>query len=894
MYCIIIYLDFKKLVKMMELLFLALAFFLLGSLILPWVNLFRINNLEEEIYSLKKMLREQSYSSHQQPENADDLPSEKNITQDFSDNEITNIKEQTPLIELITENNSSLSEAVQEKNYIGFERQFGMRLPVWGGGIALALAGFFLVKYSIEIGLLTPFVRVILGIIFGISLLYVGDKIRNKENFANGTRIAQALSGAGIADLYVSIFAATRLYEFLPPFIGFTFMAGITALAVIISLRHGMPIAVLGLIGGFLTPAMVESQNPQAPLLFGYLYFILAGFMFVIRKQSWWILSIPTVIVSFSYVLIWLFGSHFVPSDSLYLGLFLLASSATIVLNSQKHYAHENTSFSDWKKIPKILDYLSLSSATILMGVIAVQSGLSIMEWGLFGLLALGVVALAFFNQKLYGLMPLISMAVNAVMFMIWDDYNPSIFALTISIFSVIYIASGYFSQSHSENPFIWSIVVALTSIGYYLISYCHLHQNPIADYIPLFWGFFAFILSGLGIFALKKIIQDFSDTHFQKQHLLAVYSVISTAFLSIGLTIELRYEFLSIALALQISFMAWINLKINIKALRYIIAILGIIFCFLLIPQILLVIQLTIYSLLESQLYLQESIPFIKSPLLQLGLPAISFAYTSYFLRLQNDNRLVRLFEVGSVMLVGTMGYYLTRHIFHTNLDILFVKAGFFERGVITNILFVYGLTCLWIGKYYTRQTISVSGLVLVGVAIFRTIYFDYLLYNPLVEYQKVGHLPLINALIITYGLPILWILRTIKELDYLNKQNLQKYGYGLMMLFAFTWLSLNVRQLFHGEYLNSSVVYNSEIYIYSAVWLVFGLGLLYYGTLKNNKMIRSASLGIMILTVGKVFLYDASELEGLLRIISFFGLGISLIGISWFYSKYVFQNEK
>ena len=66
----------------MELLFLALAFFLLGSLILPWVNLFRINNLEEEIYSLKKMLREQSYSSHQQPENADDLPSEKKTAKD--------------------------------------------------------------------------------------------------------------------------------------------------------------------------------------------------------------------------------------------------------------------------------------------------------------------------------------------------------------------------------------------------------------------------------------------------------------------------------------------------------------------------------------------------------------------------------------------------------------------------------------------------------------------------------------------------------------------------------------------------------------------------------------------------------------------------------------------
>src|SRR5215510_5245828 len=49
---------------------------------------------------------------------------------------------------------------------VDLERQFGARLPVWIGGIALALAGFFLVRYTIEIGLLTETVRVVLGGIF--------------------------------------------------------------------------------------------------------------------------------------------------------------------------------------------------------------------------------------------------------------------------------------------------------------------------------------------------------------------------------------------------------------------------------------------------------------------------------------------------------------------------------------------------------------------------------------------------------------------------------------------------------------------------------------------------------------------------------------------------------
>src|SRR5688500_3578160 len=45
----------------------------------------------------------------------------------------------------------------------GLERQFGAVLPVWVGGIAIAFAGFFLVKYSIENQLVGPHMRVVLG-----------------------------------------------------------------------------------------------------------------------------------------------------------------------------------------------------------------------------------------------------------------------------------------------------------------------------------------------------------------------------------------------------------------------------------------------------------------------------------------------------------------------------------------------------------------------------------------------------------------------------------------------------------------------------------------------------------------------------------------------------------
>jgi uncharacterized membrane protein len=73
-----------------------------------------------------------------------------------------------------------------------------------------------------------------------------------------------------------------------------------------------------------------------------------------------------------------------------------------------------------------------------------------------------------------------------------------------------------------------------------------------------------------------------------------------------------------------------------------------------------------------------------------------------------------------------------------------------------------------------------------------------------------------------------------------------------------------------------------------------VLGIALLFGATLRKDAIMRYASLAIMLLTVGKVFLYDASQLTGLWRVVSFLGLGLSLLGLSWFYSRFIFASEK
>ena len=67
----------------------------------------------------------------------------------------------------------------------GFEERLGTRWVVWIGGLTLALGGFFMVRYSIEAGLLGPGVRVFLGGLFALALLGAGEWTRRKESISN-------------------------------------------------------------------------------------------------------------------------------------------------------------------------------------------------------------------------------------------------------------------------------------------------------------------------------------------------------------------------------------------------------------------------------------------------------------------------------------------------------------------------------------------------------------------------------------------------------------------------------------------------------------------------------------------------------------------------------------
>ena len=77
------------------------------------------------------------------------------------------------------------------------------------------------------------------------------------------------------------------------------------------------------------------------------------------------------------------------------------------------------------------------------------------------------------------------------------------------------------------------------------------------------------------------------------------------------------------------------------------------------------------------------------------------------------------------------------------------------------------------------------------------------------------------------------------------------------------------------------------------SLAWGVYALVLLLLGTHRRVPALRQASLAILVLAVGKVFLHDLAHLEGLWRVASLAGLALSLLAVSLLYQRFVFRRE-
>ena len=107
--------------------------------------------------------------------------------------------------------------------------------------------------------------------------------------------------------------------------------------------------------------------------------------------------------------------------------------------------------------------------------------------------------------------------------------------------------------------------------------------------------------------------------------------------------------------------------------------------------------------------------------------------------------------------------------------------------------------------------------------------------------------------------------------------------------MVLILTFAAATLRQAFHGSILPDGPLGGTENIARSVLLIALSAGFLRHGIRAGLRDWRIASLVLMLVAVAKVFVVDAAGLDGLLRIASFAALGFSLIGIGWFYARYL-----
>lgn len=779
-----------------------------------------------------------------------------------------------------------------------------------GGGIALALAAGFLIKYSVEEGWLGPVARVTIGIVLGIGLLVAGDVARRKS-FGRGEAVLKfdampaTLTGAGIIALFASVYGAYGLYGLLSPLVTFAALVVISLVAVVLSFSHGMVIAGLGLTGAYVVPLLVQTESPSPELLFGYLFVVTCAAVLTGRFRLWLWASVGGLAAVVLWTLFYVAEAG-MATDKDVLQVFWFGLFYLYALVPGFEFSGEETVGTPSLRSPvSILTSGAGTISALVIFSIFFASEHAVLSSTLLGTLIVSCVALAWrYDTKLTYLF--IGCATAVLTLITWELIliGPDQ-TLSAESFDEAFIGGGpYFPPGSQSLAWVaagiallftgsgvlraallktrsglWSsigVTVALVALGT-----VYLRVNGLEHSIS--WAIAAAGLSAILLAAAALVRSRVADEVASPA--LAAYAVGVLAALLLGVTLVLEREWLSVSLALLIPGIAWVYTGISLPVLRKLAMIVGLV---------------VLARLLANPFILDYEIvrPLIFNWLLYgYGVPAAAFFWAARLLRRDARDKAVMVLEAGALVFAVVCATAQVRVFIHDG-DLSSASYLLSEASLNTLIWasFAYGL----FRRAGPSQgvVVNVGTRILVYVTLFHLGVVHLLALNPYWSGEAIGQWPIINVLFLAYVLPALALSAFHlpwhrNKLSAVFGEKNAAVGIGLISVFTFilglTYITLEVTRSFHGPVLTTGASSDGELYTYSLIWLVYAAILMGLGIWRRNHFIRMAAMTVIGLVGVKVLLVDTANLEGLLRVFSFVGLAVSLLGIGYFYQRFV-----
>ncbi|HEY0013508.1 MAG TPA: DUF2339 domain-containing protein [Allosphingosinicella sp.] len=738
-----------------------------------------------------------------------------------------------------------------------FERLVAGRLLIWVGGAAMIGAGFFLIKYSIEVGLLTPQARMIGAAIFGLALVAAGEYAGKIPRLSDDPRVAQALTGAGIVILYAVPYGSHVLYGLIDSRTAAAIMFLVSVAALVLSLRQGAATAMMGLVGGFLTPALVGDPSATAVPLLVYLTLV-NGFVFGIAwRRGWTWLAAAAVAFSFAWSF-YLLGRP--PADAAAAGFFIIALAVAASLlrpggGREMRYVQ-----------PMVVGLVQLA---ILVG----RVDLGPVAWLMFGALALGAVALSTIRREHRFAPPaalLLALLVIGVKADLHDPAAPWAAAVATLLFAGVYIPLA----AQSDRLLRSAMAAAALAAPFLLLRLAWPDL-----FVPAGWGGIALALAAAA-FLLAWLQRPRAGTEPPADPAFFMAAVAAALLLGAAALDLLPHDLVAAGWLAGALLLAWFGRRMREFAFALAALIGAAVAAFRAAAMVPDLWQTAVESLVGDPA-LASALPAPAEALLALALPAALLVGLIAIVREPPAGTRRALAGVAGLFALAAC-YVLAKQVFGLADLADFERRGFAERTAITQALFLIGwlLSSQRVAAKFEQAAWLGSAVTL--VAALRLIWFDMFVHNPAATPQYVGALPALNLLLPAFLLSAVWLYDARRRAD---AQTRSGFWLAAFLAALVMGVGLMVRQLFQGGWLNASGMPIAEVYAYSLAGLLLAVALLLGGMRLPDKAVRLAGLALLTVTIVKVFASDAQALEGVLRILSFFGLGIGLIGVGLLY---------
>ncbi|OKO74483.1 DUF2339 domain-containing protein [Bradyrhizobium sp. AS23.2] len=779
----------------------------------------------------------------------------------------------------------------------GFEERLGTRWVVWIGGLALALGGFFMVRYSIEAGLVGPGVRVFLGGLFALALLGAGEWTRRKESISSIqalpiANIPAILTAAGTAVAFATIYAAYALYGFLVPATAFVLLSLVALGTLAAALLHGPALAGLGVVGAFVTPILVSSGKPDYWALYIYLAIVTAASFGLARIRLWRWLAVATIV----FAVLWIFpgldtGELQVAPHAFHVIAGFVLAALLVVCGFMFGPTIENG---------EIEPVSSSSLGAYLFGamLIVLSSAHADLALIAFTLLVFATLFVAWRAPAATGALG----AAAATVFIVFAEWavraNPDMLvlpggpmsgigpaatdsAVTLHLVMAAILAAGFgltgfLAQGRSNSaiiPVVWSATAVATPIAILIALYAriaHLDRS-----IP--FAVLAVLLAAAFAAATESLTRR--ETRPGVAISTALFATGTLGALALALTFALEKGWLTIALALMSLGTAWISMQRPIPFLRWLAAIFA---------------GIVTARIAYDPRIVGDAVgttPIFNWLLWGYGLPALSFWAASIFLRRRGDDAPLRMVEAAAILFTALLAFMEIRH-FATGGNMTAAPSLLeFALQACISLAMAIGLERLRLRSHSIVH--NVGAIALTAIAGLISVFGLLILENPwLLSSVNVGG-AVFNLLLLGYALPAVLMLLLSYAMAGHRPVAYANTLAGGALVFALAYVTLQIRRFYHGPVLLYGGTTGAEQYTYSIGWLAFGVVLLGVGILVNSERARLASAAVIALTILKAFVIDMSTLTGVYRALSFMCLGVVLVAIGWLYQRILFRRQ-